>query len=185
MRGLVLEGGGLKGSYQVGAFYALMKCGIKFDGYVGTSIGSFNAAMLASNKYRELLDFWYNLDISKVLSLDEKFIEEYNRNKKSFSTLKEAFAEFGDFIRNHGIKYEGTWKNDKEHGQGVFKFNNGNVYEGELKEGAITGKGVLTLNNGEVFRGMFNNGVIYGKGNWSNSKEEKYIGFFIFLLYNL
>ena len=68
MRGLVLEGGGVKGSYQIGAFYALKKCGIKIDGFVGTSIGSFNAAALACGRYRELLDFWYYLDLSQVFA---------------------------------------------------------------------------------------------------------------------
>jgi len=107
MRGLVLEGGGIKGSYQIGAFYALKKCGIKFDGFVGTSIGSFNAAMLASNKYRELLDLWYNLDLSKILGINEEFLNDYNTNRKSLKTFKEAFGEVGGIIKNHGIKYEG------------------------------------------------------------------------------
>ena len=107
MRGLVLEGGGIKGSYQIGAFYALKKCGIKFDGFVGTSIGSFNAAALACGKYRELLDFWYNLDLSKALGLDEQFIIDYNVNKKSMHTIKEALFELGGVLKNKGLKYEG------------------------------------------------------------------------------
>ncbi len=107
MRGLVLEGGGVKGSYQIGAFYALKKCGIKIDGFVGTSIGSFNAAALACGRYRELLDFWYHLDLSQVLGLDEKFIEDYNYNRKSLTTLKEAATTVGGVVKNRGIKYEG------------------------------------------------------------------------------
>ena len=107
MRGLVLEGGGIKGSYQIGAFYALKKCGIKFDGFVGTSIGSFNAAALACGKYKELLKFWYNLDLSYVLGLNEQFIDDYNYNRRSLNTVKEAFSEVGGVLKNHGIKYEG------------------------------------------------------------------------------
>ena len=107
MRGLVLEGGGIKGSYQIGAFYALKKCGIKFDGFVGASIGSFNAAMLACNKYKELFDLWYNLDLSKVLGINEEFLNDYNTNKKSLKTFKEAFGEVGGVIKNRVIKYEG------------------------------------------------------------------------------
>ena len=95
MRGLVLEGGGLKGSYQIGAFYALKRCGIKFDGFVGTSIGSFNAALLACGKEKELLELWRNLDLSDTLGLKEEFIDDYNNNRKSMKTLKEAFAEAG------------------------------------------------------------------------------------------
>ncbi len=49
MRGLVLEGGGVKGAYHIGVLKALRENGLdKFDGYVGTSIGAINAAMLAA-----------------------------------------------------------------------------------------------------------------------------------------
>ena len=107
MRGLVLEGGGLKGSYQIGAFYALKRCGIKFDGFVGTSIGSFNAALLACGKEKELLELWRNLDLSNTLSLNKEFVDDYNNNRNSMKTVKEAFVEAGGVIKNHGIKYEG------------------------------------------------------------------------------
>ena len=40
MVGLALAGGGVKGSYQIGAYMAFKKCHIKFDGVCGTSIGS-------------------------------------------------------------------------------------------------------------------------------------------------
>jgi len=72
MIGLVLAGGGVRGSYQIGAYFAFKKCNIKFDGFVGTSIGSFNAAMLASGKEEELLEFWQNANIGKILGFNEK-----------------------------------------------------------------------------------------------------------------
>ena len=40
MRGLVLEGGGARGCYQIGAYKALVEMGIDFDYVVGTSIGA-------------------------------------------------------------------------------------------------------------------------------------------------
>ena len=55
MVGLALAGGGVKGSYQIGAYMAFKKCHIKFDGVCGTSIGSFNAAMIAAGREEELL----------------------------------------------------------------------------------------------------------------------------------
>ena len=66
MIGLALSGGGTRGSYQAGAFMAFKKCHIKFNGYVGTSIGSFNAAMLAAGKEKELKKFWENVNIGKL-----------------------------------------------------------------------------------------------------------------------
>ena len=41
MIGLALSGGGVKGSYQIGAYLAFKKCHIKFKGITGTSIGAF------------------------------------------------------------------------------------------------------------------------------------------------
>ena len=47
MRGLALEGGGAKGSYEIGAYIALKELGYKFDMVAGTSIGSLNAALIS------------------------------------------------------------------------------------------------------------------------------------------
>ena len=42
MRGLVLEGGGAKGSFHIGVLKALFESGYTFDGVAGTSIGAIN-----------------------------------------------------------------------------------------------------------------------------------------------
>ena len=68
--GLVLSGGGVRGSYQMGAYLALYKNGIRFNAVVGTSIGSFNAAMIAANQAKKLLKFWENIDMTKFLEID-------------------------------------------------------------------------------------------------------------------
>ena len=49
--GIAFSGGGLRGAYQVGCYKAFLDCGINVNGFVGTSIGSFNAAMCASNRF--------------------------------------------------------------------------------------------------------------------------------------
>ncbi len=103
MKGLVLEGGGVKGSYQVGSFYAFRDSKIKLDGFVGTSIGSFNAAMLASNRYSELLDFWYNVNPGELLGFDQKFIDAINNNTKDVGSLISAFSALKKVVKNLGI----------------------------------------------------------------------------------
>lgn len=102
MQGLVLEGGGVKGAYQIGAFYAFRDCKIKLNGFVGTSIGSFNAAMLASHKELELLDFWFHVNPGELLGFEQKFVDtRINKNLdiksliSSFSALKKVIANFG------------------------------------------------------------------------------------------
>ena len=44
--GVVLEGGGAKGSYQIGAWKALREAGIRIKGIAGASVGALNGAMM-------------------------------------------------------------------------------------------------------------------------------------------
>ena len=104
-KGLVLEGGGVKGSYQIGAYYALKESGIKIDGFVGTSIGSINAAVLACGFDRKLLDYWYNVDVGKLLGFDERFSQTFN-GSFSVNSVIGAFTTFKDIIKNLGITDE-------------------------------------------------------------------------------
>lgn len=96
MIGLALEGGGARGSYQVGAYFALKHSGIKFNGVSGTSIGSFNAAMIASGQEKELLAFWQKVDISELLDLD-------GFKDIKISTLNKTFANIKKILKNKGL----------------------------------------------------------------------------------
>ncbi|HMM69555.1 MAG TPA: patatin-like phospholipase family protein, partial [Gudongella oleilytica] len=51
MYGLVLEGGGAKGSYHVGVYKALLEEGIPIGGVAGTSIGALNGAMIVQGDF--------------------------------------------------------------------------------------------------------------------------------------
>ena len=50
--GVILEGGGVKGAYHVGALKAFEEAGFEFSGYAGTSIGALNAAQLCQTSER-------------------------------------------------------------------------------------------------------------------------------------
>ena len=54
MVGVALEGGGARGAYHIGALKALRKCGIYPRAYVGTSIGSVNAALAAIGNMKKM-----------------------------------------------------------------------------------------------------------------------------------
>jgi NTE family protein len=71
MRGLVLEGGGARGAYQIGVVKALFEHGLDFDGYVGTSIGSINAAMLAQGDFDKALELWKSISMEQIFYEDE------------------------------------------------------------------------------------------------------------------
>src|SRR5262249_44041880 len=52
----VLSGGGARGALQVGAVRALLEAGILPDVLIGTSIGAWNAAVLARYPFEEALE---------------------------------------------------------------------------------------------------------------------------------
>ena len=62
----MLQGGGALGAYQVGVFQAMHEAGIEPDWVIGTSIGAFNAAILAGNapaaRMARLGEFWAGLE---------------------------------------------------------------------------------------------------------------------------
>lgn len=92
MKGLVLEGGGTKGAYQIGAYKALKDLGIEFNGVTGTSIGALNGAYIVQNDIEVMEDIWLKYDYTHFMNIDE---ESYNRYKnidfttKNFNTVIE------------------------------------------------------------------------------------------------
>lgn len=110
MNGLALQGGGSRGAYQVGAYYALKKAHIKFNGVCGTSIGAFNGALIASGKEKELLDFWINVSIGELLGFKKEYIKKKIKHEYDFSYLKLSLMNFFQVIKTHGINTEGLGK---------------------------------------------------------------------------
>ena len=104
MIGLALSGGGLRGAYQIGVYKALQEAGIKIDGFVGTSIGAFNAACIAAGKFSMLYDFWYNCDAGQILGFTEKLSKSVNENKLD---IKEALKNLKNIVLNKGISTNG------------------------------------------------------------------------------
>ncbi len=76
MLGLVLEGGGAKGAYQMGAWEAFRELGLEFQAVTGTSVGALNGALFAQGDYEQAYDLWYNLKPEQVIQGDPKAIEK-------------------------------------------------------------------------------------------------------------
>lgn len=107
MIGLTLSGGGVKGSYQVGAYLAFKKCHIKFDGITGTSIGAFNGAVLACGMEDELLAFWESVDVAKLLGFDEKYAQKVKMNEKDLEYFLLKIDNIIDILNNKGVSIDG------------------------------------------------------------------------------
>ena len=54
--GIVLEGGGARGAYQIGVWKALKEAGVKIKGIAGTSVGALNGALMCMDDYGESLE---------------------------------------------------------------------------------------------------------------------------------
>lgn len=107
MIGLALQGGGARGAYQIGAYYAFKKQHISFDGVCGTSIGAFNGALIVCGKEKELLNFWVNVSMGEVLDFDPEFIQKKIKHEYDFSFLKSGIKNLFRIIKSHGVKTEG------------------------------------------------------------------------------
>ena len=69
IRGLVLAGGGAKGSYQIGVFRALRELSWQPDLVTGTSVGSLNGAFLVMDRLDQAEQLWMTLDVHGVLEM--------------------------------------------------------------------------------------------------------------------
>lgn len=85
--GLVLEGGGVKGAYQVGALRAIEECGIHFNGVVGTSIGAVNGALYIEGGYSKMYEMWKSIDTDTIFPLDMKYLRNIKQKDFDLDTL--------------------------------------------------------------------------------------------------
>ena len=108
MIGLALEGGGVRGSYQAGAYIAFLECGIKIDGVCGTSIGALNGAVIASGKGAELPRIWRNSDMGSIFGFTSEYIEASKENKINLKYFKSLIINIINIIANKGIELNGV-----------------------------------------------------------------------------
>ena len=69
VRGLVLAGGGAKGSYQIGVWQALQELHWTPAVITGASVGTLNGCMFATGKAKEAEALWRTLEIHDVLDV--------------------------------------------------------------------------------------------------------------------
>ena len=70
-KGLVLAGGGAKGSYQVGVYQALREVGWQPELITGTSVGALNGALFVMGDLAEAEQLWQTLDVHGVLEVPQ------------------------------------------------------------------------------------------------------------------
>ncbi|MDR3217034.1 MAG: patatin-like phospholipase family protein [Clostridiaceae bacterium] len=81
--GLILEGGGAKGAFHIGALKLLFERGYHFDGIAGTSIGALNGAFVAEDAgLDKAMLFWDDIGPSDFLDIDDETFAKYVTGEK-------------------------------------------------------------------------------------------------------
>ena len=98
---LVLEGGGAKGAYQIGAWKALKEAGVKIKGVSGTSVGALNGALICMDDLERAENLWANISYSQIINVDDELMGrlfDKSQMKPEFlrETLKEIFRMLGE-----------------------------------------------------------------------------------------
>lgn len=103
MMGLVLEGGGAKGSYHVGVYKAILDTGIEIQGIAGTSAGALNGAMIVQGDFDICYDLWKDISYSKVIEADDEEIQKLQELKLNRDDLKILGEKLRTVIADRGF----------------------------------------------------------------------------------
>lgn len=103
MLGIVLEGGGAKGAFQIGAWKALKELGVEFDGVAGTSVGALNGAFFMQDDLETAYDMWYNMSPSKVVAGDDHLIEKIIKMDLESKDYHRVMGAFRKLVGQKGI----------------------------------------------------------------------------------
>lgn len=103
MYGLVLEGGGARGAYHVGAYKALKELNVEIGGISGTSIGALNAAMFVQGDLDVLEEVWINTKSSDLFDFDPKAIKDLKTFNISEINVPYLLNLSKEIMSNRGI----------------------------------------------------------------------------------
>ena len=98
--GLVLDGGGARGAYQIGAWKALVEAGVKFNAVAGTSVGALNGALICMGDIEKAEGIWREMTFSTVMDVDDEWMERLFRKQ---TTVKEFLNEGWKMLKDGGV----------------------------------------------------------------------------------
>ncbi len=95
--GLVLSGGGSRGSFQVGVWQALVDLGLSGNiiSVYGTSVGAINGAAIVQDDFQLALDIWHEITYSKVFAHLPQYDSELSKRKLYLNWMRGAFLKGG------------------------------------------------------------------------------------------
>lgn len=105
MYGLVLEGGGARGSYHIGAYKALEDLGItdEISVVTGTSIGSINGAMIVQGDADYAEKMWREAIYSMAVKVDDELVYDLIHGDKSIKNLPRDLSSIVNVFSKGGL----------------------------------------------------------------------------------
>ena len=101
--GLVLEGGGAKGAYQIGAWKALREAGVKIKGVAGVSVGSLNGALICMDDLERAEEIWKNIEYSRVMAVNDETIKALRERDFKSLNLQELISSGFQILKDGGF----------------------------------------------------------------------------------
>lgn len=104
--GIALEGGGAKGSYQIGVWKAMDEIGVKYKMVSGTSVGALNGSLMVMHDLAKAIDVWSNIRISDVINtdgIDDNDMLKIVTGKVSLGELSKVAPKMFEIIQNKGL----------------------------------------------------------------------------------
>lgn len=84
--GLVFDGGGARGAYQIGAWKALEEAGVSIAAVAGTSVGALNGALVCMGDVQKAEKIWKKIRFSRVMDVDDQLMEQLFDRELPFRT---------------------------------------------------------------------------------------------------
>ena len=103
MYGLVLEGGGARGSYHMGVYKAILEEGIDIKAVAGTSIGALNGAMIVQGDYEKCLELWNNISYTDIIQANQDEIDRMMNSKLKLEDVKHLSKKFLALLSERGF----------------------------------------------------------------------------------
>ena len=95
--GLVLDGGGARGAYQIGAWKALVEAGVSIRAVAGTSVGALNGALICMGNIQNAEHIWREMKFSRVMDVnDEEMQHLFEKDGKFVKILTQILKNFSD-----------------------------------------------------------------------------------------
>ena len=104
--GLVLEGGGARGAYRVGAWKALWEAGVKIKGMAGTSVGALNGALICMDDFDKARQIWETISYSRVMDVDDQLMDQlmsFRLKSLPVVSLSEVIAGAKRILKDRGF----------------------------------------------------------------------------------